>query len=94
MHFYILTVHYPLPNLYPPYISLFYTTSVGSLKRNFACSHFQVDFDEWAVCGRFVVKPHVDSTLDESKNRIGSFITYLHTARTLSSRPSFCSCFV
>ena len=28
---------------------------------------FQVDFDEWVVCGRFVVKPHVDSILDDSK---------------------------
>ena len=28
----------------------------------------EVDFDEWSVCGRFVVKPHVDSTLDDSKN--------------------------
>lgn len=32
---------------------------------NYLC---KVDFDEWAVCGRFVVKPHVDSTLDDSKN--------------------------
>jgi len=34
------------------------------------CVHFKVDFDEWAVCGRFVVKPHVEPALDESKKLV------------------------
>ena len=75
--FSFVTMRYPLPKFVPlpQFFSLWYIIWAGSVKQNFVCSQFQVDFDEWSVCGRFVVKPHVDSTLDESKYPIGSFVT-------------------